>query len=222
MSTADTTRLLVLGVVRIFEPANGYQLRRELLSWDVESWANINPGSIYSMLATLTRQGMLERHEIAASPGIRAVAVYRVTEQGKEELRNLVRAGITTVTGLERTQLYAALSLMATLFDRGEVLELFYERLRNLVAVIDDLNEKRTALEGDSGTPPHVGRMVGFSASLCLAEFEWLQEFAEAVRDGELVFAGEPAMASWKPAPNDPAWRMMRERAVYLDQLGDS
>ena len=27
------TRMLVLGVVALLEPANGYQIRRELLSW---------------------------------------------------------------------------------------------------------------------------------------------------------------------------------------------
>ena len=55
-----STRLLVLGAVRIFQPAHGYLVRRELLSWDVENWAAINPGSIYNMLRTLTRDGLLE------------------------------------------------------------------------------------------------------------------------------------------------------------------
>ena len=48
----SATRLLVLGAVRIFQPAHGYLVRRELLSWDVENWAAINPGSIYNMLRT--------------------------------------------------------------------------------------------------------------------------------------------------------------------------
>ena len=52
---ATETRLLLLGTVMIFEPVNGYQLRRELLSWQVEEWAHVNPGSIYSGLATLAR-----------------------------------------------------------------------------------------------------------------------------------------------------------------------
>jgi hypothetical protein len=39
MATTET-RLLLLGPVAIFEPVNGYQIRRELMSWGVESWAN--------------------------------------------------------------------------------------------------------------------------------------------------------------------------------------
>ena len=41
-----STRLLVLGVVRIFQPVHGYDVRRELLSWRVDQWANVAPGSI--------------------------------------------------------------------------------------------------------------------------------------------------------------------------------
>ncbi|MGH3356846.1 MAG: PadR family transcriptional regulator, partial [Nocardioidaceae bacterium] len=81
--TAAATRLLILGATSIFEPVNGYQLRRELLSWGVAEWAHIQPGSIYSVLATLTRQGSLQRHELA--DGGRAVAVYTVTDQGRIE-----------------------------------------------------------------------------------------------------------------------------------------
>ena len=73
MATTET-RLLLLGAVALFEPVNGYQIRRELLSWQVESWANIRPGSIYNGLATLTQRGDLVRHDLR--DGTRQVAVY--------------------------------------------------------------------------------------------------------------------------------------------------
>ena len=80
---ATETRLLLLGTVMLFEPVNGYQLRRELLSWQVEDWAHVNPGSIYSGLSTLARQGNLERHELV--DGTREVAVYTSTPAGRRE-----------------------------------------------------------------------------------------------------------------------------------------
>jgi hypothetical protein len=30
---SSTTRLLVLGVVKLFQPVHGYEVRRELISW---------------------------------------------------------------------------------------------------------------------------------------------------------------------------------------------
>ena len=37
----STTRMLVLALVRWLEPVHGYEVRRELVSWNVEEWANI-------------------------------------------------------------------------------------------------------------------------------------------------------------------------------------
>jgi DNA-binding PadR family transcriptional regulator len=55
----SVTRLLVLGAVRIFQPAHGYLVRRELISWHAQEWANLNPGSVYNALRSLTRDGLL-------------------------------------------------------------------------------------------------------------------------------------------------------------------
>src|SRR5690348_11266225 len=79
----STTRLLLLGAVRIFQPVHGYLLRRELLTWQVEDWAHLNPGSIYSGLRTLVKQGYLE--ELGDDP-----IAYRLTLDGENEYRRLL------------------------------------------------------------------------------------------------------------------------------------
>ena len=56
----SSTRLLVLGCVRLFQPVHGYEVRRELISWNADQWANINYGSIYHALNQLTKEGFLE------------------------------------------------------------------------------------------------------------------------------------------------------------------
>ena len=55
----NSTRLLILGAVRIFQPVHGYFVRRELLTWRAEQWANLNPGSVYNALRTLERDGFI-------------------------------------------------------------------------------------------------------------------------------------------------------------------
>ncbi len=57
---SSTTRMLVLGVVRIFQPVHGYDVRRELVSWHAEEWGNVAPGSIYNALKTLVKEEMIE------------------------------------------------------------------------------------------------------------------------------------------------------------------
>lgn len=217
--SAETTRMLVLGVTRIFEPANGYQLRRELLSWEVGTWANVNPGSIYSMLSTLTKQGMVERVDLVTSPGARPVAVYLTTEAGRDELREIVRAGIREVRQFDTTEFYAAMSLMASLLERAEVITLLEQRVANLRHWLVELEKKVSFLSTSTGTPPHVARLMGYSLNGAAAEIEWVLGFIQSARAGELVFADDPEMAQWLPDDDDPAWRMVAERALYLEKL---
>lgn len=220
MVSSDTTRMLVLGVARMFEPANGYQLRRELLSWRIDEWANINPGSIYSMLSTLTKQGMLTRTDLAHREGARPVAVYTTTEEGRREIKALIGAGLVEVEPFDHTALYAALSLMVAFLSRDEVVTLLTERIRRREASSRSLATQAEALRGSKSSPPHVPPLLEFSGALAAAEREWLSGFIESIEAGEMVFFGESGMEEWQPLPNDPAWAMVREREAYLRQLG--
>ncbi|WP_170166607.1 PadR family transcriptional regulator [Lentzea atacamensis] len=55
----SATRMLVLGVVKLVGEAHGYVVRRELKSWSADSWANVQPGSIYHALKSLAKDGLL-------------------------------------------------------------------------------------------------------------------------------------------------------------------
>ena len=105
----STTRLLLLGVVRIFQPAYGYQLRRELLTWNVQDWANINPGSVYTGLRTLAKHGYLQELEQdgAHRPGRTS---YKLTTDGETEYFSLLRQMLWTVDGFHPDRMQAALS----------------------------------------------------------------------------------------------------------------
>src|SRR5437899_3730180 len=84
----SATRLLILGLVKWLQPVHGYDVRRELLSWNVDEWANIAPGSIYHALRKLTEEGLLEEvatEQVGARP---ARTTYRVTPAGDDEFEH--------------------------------------------------------------------------------------------------------------------------------------
>src|SRR4051794_9496868 len=127
--SALTTRMLVLGAVRIFGPANGYQLRRELLSWEVERWAHVNPGSIYSMLTTLEKQGAIRRHDVTIEDA-RPVAVYTVTPAGDTEFERMVFDAIASVPDSgDALPMRVAMNFGSTL-SRQQFLDAVAERIR--------------------------------------------------------------------------------------------
>src|SRR3546814_4934195 len=105
---AHETRRLLLGAVALFEPVNGYQIRRELLSWQVDRWAHTNPGSIYHGLSALANLGHLVRHDLV--DGGREVAVYELTDSGRTELERLMVDALETVNPYERSAFTVARS----------------------------------------------------------------------------------------------------------------
>ncbi|MBX9243712.1 PadR family transcriptional regulator [Actinotalea ferrariae] len=210
---ATETRLLVLGAVRLFEPVNGYQIRRELLSWGVDEWAHVLPGSIYSSLATLTKQGHLVRQDV--EDGGRTVAVYATTSSGRDELDRLFGHALTTVDPLDPLPVHTAMS-MCSLFPRDVVAAHLETRAGRLDLHLADLRAKHAATAGGA-SPPHVAHVLELRLGIAELERTWVRDLVDVVRRGGLSFAGEPM--SWQPAADDPGWQMAADRDRYLTLL---
>jgi DNA-binding PadR family transcriptional regulator len=217
--SALTTRILVLGVVKVGGPANGYQLRRELLSWDVERWAQLNPGSVYSMLTTLAAAGLIARHELPASGEDRAATVFTITEAGERELVRLVTESLENVGDSgDLLPLRVAFNFAAFL-PRDEFLRAARARRDALVAARPSFDEQIGALTASATAPPHVALELGLEARVVDAQVAWLDEILDLVRAGGLYFVGEDDRVAWRPADDDPGWRMIAERRRYQERL---
>ena len=87
----STTRMMILGLVNWLQPVHGYDVRRELLSWSADKWANVQPGSIYHGLRKLTEEGLLREvttEQVGSRP---ARTTYEITPKGRDEFENLLR-----------------------------------------------------------------------------------------------------------------------------------
>jgi DNA-binding PadR family transcriptional regulator len=211
--TAHATRMLLLGAVAMFEPVNGYQIRRELVSWQVDKWAHVNPGSIYHGLATLTRQGNLARTDLV--DGTREVAVYELTEAGRAELDAMLVAGLETVDPYDRVAFQVAFGMLP-LVPRPQVLRsLTVRRVALERAVADFVREREDPMNG----PPHARRAWALWMDLAVAELAWLREAIEDVRSGALRFAPDEDWG-WEPPPDDPGRQMTADRERYRSLLG--
>jgi len=193
----STTRLLLLGVVRIFQPAYGYQLRRELLTWNVQQWANINPGSIYTGLRTLAKHGYLQELEEGAGnkPGRTS---YKLTSDGESEYFSLLRAALWTVDGFKPDQMQVALSFLWSL-RRDEVLAALESRIVQLEQRSRFVPFSERQVLEDPATPDHVIEMFRITDARDHGELEWTRAFRARVADGDYTFAGEAN--SWRPRP---------------------
>lgn len=211
MASAAVTRMLVLGVVSLFQPVNGYQVLRELNSWYVEDWAQVRPGSIYSMLNSLAKQGLLRRHELTEAD--RAVAVYEVDRAGTDQLTDLIRSGLEGATGPDQIMFQASMSF-APMLTREEVVAAVRVRKDNIAHYRDGLMTKIS----NENLPTHVRHALTMHYTLAESELAWTREFATMLENGFLWFAGESG-DPWEPPGDDAGWEMVEQARRYREEI---
>lgn len=205
---SSSTRLLLLGAVGLFEPVNGYQIRRELISWEAHKWANLNPGSVYHGLNSLAADGLLRRQDLV--DGTRDVAVYELTEAGRAELDRLLAASITEVDLFDQRDFQAAFALLPMIGD-DRARELLSERHQRFAVILADL-PLAAPPDDQRYIPPHALRFRELTARSAHLEFDWLTGVLDDLRAGRLVIGPDGA---WVPPADDPAHEMTADRARY-------
>jgi DNA-binding PadR family transcriptional regulator len=204
-----STRLLVLGVVRIFQPVHGYDVRRELISWRVDQWANVAPGSIYNALKSMTRDGLLEVVGTDQVGGRPERTTYRLTPEGENEFQSLLREGLWAVLpaldplmpplcflpAMRREELIAALKHRVTQV-RGHL-----EHLDFMIAELPNVT-----------TPEHVKELYRLAAARAAAEIPWAEQLLARLERGEyeIPYAGGRTLAATRPELPAPGARRRR------------
>ena len=203
----SATRLLVLGVVRMHGQAHGYQVRRDLLSWGADSWANVQPGSIYHALKKLTREGLVAEVTTEGGAGPERT-LYQLTDDGETEFMLLLTrslsepdrgaeslgAGVTFFPTLERETAIALLSLRAT-------------RLRGQWASARQVVDA----DGMMGKPEHIRELFRLWELTVDAARHWTEQLIDRLKAGEYTMAddagthfGQPLRAKALEANTQP------------------
>jgi DNA-binding PadR family transcriptional regulator len=185
--------MLILGVVRIFQPVHGYDVRRELLSWHADEWANIAPGSIYHALKKLAEEDLL--HEVSTEQvGARpARTTYEITPKGEGEFQDLLRRywwehrpaidpftpAFVFLNALPRREGAAALRFRA-------------QHLR----LIADASDLRMDNERSWEYPEHITEMFRLEQARARVEADWCEAVAKRLDEGELTAADDGHLGS--------------------------
>jgi DNA-binding PadR family transcriptional regulator len=189
LSGVSSTQLLVLGVVRKSEPVHGYDVRRTLLTWRADEWANINPGSTYHALKTLTRDGFLRVADTSRRGSRPERTAYELTPEGEMAFFAMLRDALWQVSGYA-LPLYAGLAFVTAL-RREEALAL----LRNRIAQLDAGRESLRFVDTRGLAAGHA-ELLALKDETVEAEARWARAFIGRIEAGEYRFAGEPQPAA--------------------------
>lgn len=187
----SATRLLVLGCVRMHGTAHGYQVRRELLTWSADKWANVAPGSIYHALKKMATEGLLEVASTEAHPGGPDRTAYCLTPDGETEFQLLLAKYLSESSDSAQAsyQLAAAVTFLPTL-PRAKALSLLRHRLTLLtgqLASAQDLIENGTSW----GQPEHVEELYQLWAHAVEAQEQWLRQLINRLESGKYVMSDD-------------------------------
>jgi DNA-binding PadR family transcriptional regulator len=187
--------MMILGVVRMLQPVHGYDVRRELLSWNADRWANVQPGSVYHALKKLADEGALREVGSEQVGGRPARTRYEMTDKGAEQFRDLLTGALWEQSSMEDPFL-AGFSLMTEL-PREEVAAALRHRARQLRAD----NEGARAAIGSGwavpeNKPTHVRWMLELGIARAEGEIAWCERVAEQIEAGVPYFS-EELLARW-------------------------
>ncbi len=191
---SSTTRLVVLGAVHQFQPVHGYFLRRELMTWHVDEWANIQPGSIYNALRSLESDGFVEESGTESDGKRPARTTYRMTPAGEAEFLRMLRDVLWGVEPFDAKPVMVIASFMYTL-TRDEVLAALEHRITEIDATIANNSLQIEDTATSPTTPKYVREIFELSTVRLRGEQQWARDLTERLRAGEYVFAGETAVA---------------------------
>jgi DNA-binding PadR family transcriptional regulator len=174
----SATRMMILGLVQWMQPVHGYDVRRELLSWSADKWANVQPGSIYHGLRKLAEEGLLRTvatEQVGARP---ARTTYEITDKGVAEFQSLLRGNWWNVS-TPPDPFMAAFSFLPVL-PREETAAALRNRAIQLKAGVEQL---RAAMKADwaDRKPIFVSWMWELTIDRSEAEIQWCHRIAERI-----------------------------------------
>lgn len=193
--------MMILGLVRWMQPVHGYDVRRELLSWSADKWANVQPGSIYHALRKLTDEGLLRTVSVEQVGARPARTTYEVTPKGDEEFETLLRAQWWQLN--EPTDPFVAAFSFLPAMPRDEAAAALRNRANLIRAGVESM---RASLDSDwvrNRKPVHVGWMFELWLARAEAEMAWCERIAERIESGvSYLPAGMDRAEGWSGRPD--------------------
>jgi DNA-binding PadR family transcriptional regulator len=188
--------MMILGLVQWTQPVHGYDVRRELLSWSADKWANVQPGSIYHALRKMTEEGLLREvatEQVGARP---ARTTYEITEKGAAEFQSLLRNTWWQLTPAP-DPFMAAFAFLPAL-PRKEAAAALRNRAVQLQAGVQQL-QAATEADWADNKPTFVAWMWELTIARSEAEIAWCERTAKKIEAGEPYAPGGPVddRASW-------------------------
>lgn len=183
----SATRLLILGALLERGTAHGYQIRKDLASWQVDLWGNIRQGSVYHGLRQLAAEGLIDKVESDHGSGGPARVHYTPTATGRGAFIALLETALSS-DGRDVAETMAGIGFITALTrDRAisllqQRIEAFRDRRARVVVEYEDHPDEDWA---------HHVEAIRFWAHSADSAIEWTEGLIARLEAGDYVMADE-------------------------------
>jgi DNA-binding PadR family transcriptional regulator len=186
-------------------PMHPYEISQTLRYRGKEQSIKLNYGSLYSVVESLRKRGLIEAQETVREGRRPERTVYAITDSGTAEFEDWLSELISTPTR-EYTSLEAGLSLIAGLHP-DETARLLELRARNLDVELRQVDAANAAAREMQLPEIFLVESV-FREAMLRAELEFVRKLAADIRSGALQ-----GTATWRRIHE------LRESGVRMDEI---
>lgn len=187
-------------------PMHPYEVAQTLRSRHKDESVRLNYGSLYAVVATLERRGLIEAEETERAGRLPERTIYRISDSGLTEMHDWL-VELLAVPAKEYPALEAALSFLPAL-EPDEALSLLDERAERLEGELVAAGALRELVE-KARLPRLFWVEAEFAMALRATEVDFVRRLAADIRSGSLE-----GLSWWRqihdqpgaPVPLPPPW----------------
>jgi len=197
MTARNRSNPLALAVlIALYErPMHPYEVATTLRERGKQDSVRLNYGSLYAVVQTLQRRGLIEAQETAREGKLPERTVYRITDPGKVEMHDWL-SDMLAVPSREYPQFEAALSFLPALAP-DQVVSLLEERAMRLEVAVTEAQAVHELVE-KKGLPRLFWVEGEFARVLKEAELDYVKRLIRDISSGTLE-----GLAWWRAVHED-------------------
>jgi DNA-binding PadR family transcriptional regulator len=191
---------LIILIQLAYSPMHGYRIAK-IINDMIGPYGRMSNGRLYPLLATMEQQGLIQADAPQGEAGERHLRTYRITEQGKARLHQLL---MDTTSNLgDYRELFAHKVGAFTLLTPAERLRLIEHYLGYCQAHIEHLSREIEDMLRLAASPEAPGLSDRLNYILCTMQ-HWMEQWQGEIAWAEELRAELPPVDSETRQPAQP------------------
>jgi DNA-binding PadR family transcriptional regulator len=188
MTVRTPSNLLALAVLALLDesPMHPYEMDLVMRSRGLTEGIKLRRSSLYTVIASLQRSGLIEPVETQREGRRPERTVYAITAAGRAKFAGWHRELLRT-PAKEYPQFMAGLTFLAHLRP-DETVALLEERARALATMVDDWRERLKVARERMGVPRLFLIEAEYAIAMGDAELAWIRTTIRDIQDGTLTW----------------------------------